>query len=123
MGETRLWEVDHPYRMCEGNFCASGHHKCWDSFDDFISEYGEADIDYNRVHRWDWREGWEIEEGKSILLIYMVYQRKAILQSHEIIVCREDEPAIKIYLQKHWDQEKAIWAPFSAQHQPNNKEG
>lgn len=111
-----LWEIDHPYYMSDGMWNAGDCHFEWDSWADFIAEYGDADIDYNRVHRWDWRhgDGWELPEGVTdVLCVYIIHQRKAMLVSHEIIVTRDQEPQIIAYLEPHWEQEREIWEPFA----------
>lgn len=116
-----LWEVDHPYYMNEGNYYANGCHEEFDSFEDFLASWADADIDMNRVHRWDWREGdyWGIftPEGdpdiRGELMVFFVLQRKARLMSCSVPVRRSDEPAVKEYLRPHFERELAIWSPFT----------
>ena len=118
---TRLWEADHPYYMTEGNYFSNDCHTRWKSLDEFLAEFGEADIDYNLVIRWDWREGegWEVGEYNgddnyrhARLMVQILGQRKALLQSHEIEVCRADEPKIKEYLAKHAERIRENWFPI-----------
>lgn len=115
MGQ-HLWEVDHPYYMQEGNYCDVGQHLEYDSFDDFVSEWGEGtDIDMNRVHRFDWMPDEDAKEaGTGTLYVYFVLQRKARLMSCECPVTAEDEPRVIGFLRPHYEREKQIWAPFGA---------
>ena len=115
----RLWEVDHPYYMNEGNYYQSGCHQVYESLDDFIDEWGGMDIDTNRVHRWDWREGedWGVEVDESedvlgLLMVYFIMQRKARTLSCEISVRRSDERRVIEYLRKHAERTVEIWSPF-----------
>ena len=117
--QPHLWEVDHPYYMNEGNYYQSGCHSDFESLDDFLAEWAECDIDYNRVHRWDWREGddWEIVSDGSDdvvgrLSIYFVMQRKANLHSCDVAVRRSDEPRVIEFLKPHAAREVAIWHPL-----------
>lgn len=118
----RLWESDHPYYMTEGNYFSRDCHTEWESLELFLEEFGDADIDYNLVVRWDWKEGgdWDLADYNGSdtdriarLMIQMVHQRKAILASHEIKVCRNDEPAAVEYLGKHAKRLALNWHPIA----------
>jgi hypothetical protein len=110
----KLYESNHPYYFSEGNYFDNSCHDIWDDFDHYIGDFGNADIDYNLVIRWDWRNAdiWEYEDGKDRLMIQMVKQRKAILCSHEIPVTEEDEPRIREYLRNHAERLAENWAPM-----------
>ena len=105
-----LWEVNHPYYMNEGNYYKSGEHLLYESFEDFMAEWGGADRDMNRVHRWDWRKDDEL--GYDLLSLYFVLQRKARLMSCEVKVSCQDEPAVAAYLLPFAELESRIWEPF-----------
>lgn len=114
-----LWEVNHPYYMNEGNYYEAGNHSNFECLDDFLDVWGDADIDMNRVHRWDWKEGedWEVKTDGSddvigCLSIYFVMQRKAYTYSCDVKVRRSDEARVIEYLQPHAAQEAAIWSPL-----------
>jgi hypothetical protein len=116
-----LWEVKHPYYMSEGNYYARDCHTEFKSWGEFLSEWGDADLDYNYVVRWDWREGsdWDLGEYNgddyyrhARLLIQFVGQRKALLLSVEVHVCRADEAAIKEWLQPRFEYAMSMWEPF-----------
>ena len=115
-----LWEIDHPYYMSEGSYWSNDQHADFESLDDFLAEWSDADIHYNRVHRWDWREGadWEIESDGSDdvigrLSIYFIMQRKAKTYSCDVVVRRSDEPRVIDFLKPHAAQEAAIWHPIA----------
>lgn len=121
----QLWDADHPYYMSEGNYYALDCHTEWESLDRFLDEYRDADVDMNLVIRWDWREGadWGLADYNGSdtdrfarLMIFIVGQRKARLHSHEIKVCRNDEPAARTYLKKHAARIAENWVPFNLPH-------
>jgi hypothetical protein len=118
-----LWETDHPYYCSEGNYYVSGHrwdevHTSYDSWADFIADWGDTDPDMNLVFRWDWEvpNPDDYEDGEEmppeILQVFWVLQRKAILRSTECVVRREDEPAVREWLAKRAQTIAAIWEPI-----------
>lgn len=116
-----LWEAKHPYYMNEGNYYEAGCHDNFECLDDFLAEWSDADIDMNRVHRWDWKEGedWGVESDGSDdvigqLSIYFVMQRKAMTYSCDVTVRRSDESRVIEYLKPHAAREVAIWSPLLA---------
>lgn len=121
--DKRLWEINHPYYMTSGNYFEAGWHREFKTLDDFLSEFDDADLDYNWVVRWDWLEGEDWGAGEyrgddyyrnGRLMIQMIGQRKALMQSFEVAVCRADEPRVREYLNKYWTYMQEMWAPFSA---------
>lgn len=119
---AHLWEIDHPYNMHEGNYFDNSCHTHFKSWAEFVSEFGDSDLDYNWVIRWDWREGdgWDLGEYSgddnyrhARFMVQMVMQRKALLQSFEVEVCRADEPTILEFLRPRWEYMKEMWAPLS----------
>ncbi|MBZ9894191.1 hypothetical protein LB545_07520 [Mesorhizobium sp. BR1-1-6] len=124
MGEQmkHLWEVDHPYYMNEGNYFSNGCHETYPAWDVFESQWRDADLDYNWFVRWDWLEGEDSGAGEfngdvyyrnGILKLQIIGQRKSYLGSHEVSVCRADEPRVIAFLAKYWEYMKAMWEPFS----------
>ena len=118
-----LWEVDHPYYMNHGNYYSTECFARADNLDQFLAEFGSADIDYNWIVRWDWIEGPQTEDWvrpadrpdtymDGRLLLQFVGQRKALLFSWEIPVCRFDEPRVREFLQKHARYMAQMWEPF-----------
>ncbi len=113
--EGHLWDYDHPYYMCEGNYYKAGEHTDYHSFDDFLEAWSGMDIDLNRVHRFDWIEAESPEhKGQGTLSIYFVLQRKARLMSCDIEVTASDEPKVIEYLRPHYEREAALWQPFGS---------
>lgn len=119
---TKLWEVSHPYYINEGNYFKAGCHELYESWDDFLSGFGDADMDYNWFVAWEWREGEDFGANdykgddyycNGRLLLQLIQRRKSILTSHEIKVCRADEPAVRAFLQPYWEYTQRMWAPLS----------
>ncbi|MEU7318333.1 hypothetical protein [Streptomyces sp. NPDC007083] len=120
---VRLWQTDHPYYCTNGNYFVSGLrrdevHTSYDSWAEFLSEWGDADHDMNLVFRWDWkREDRDNlldgeEPGPDRLFVFWVLQRKAILRSTECTVTEADEPAARAWLASRAKMIAAIWTPF-----------
>lgn len=119
--EARLWEIDHPYYCTEGNYYKNGNHLTYDSWADFIAEWGSLDPDLNLVFRWDWKradpDDYEPDDDitrvpEDRLLVFWVLQRKAILRSTECTVTEADEPAVREWLTKRARTVAAIWEPI-----------
>lgn len=115
--EARLWEIDHPYYCTEGNYYKNGNHLTYDSWADFIAEWGALDPDLNLVFRWDWKRADPDDDGitrvpEDRLLVFWVLQRKAILRSTECTVTEADEPAVREWLTKRARTVAAIWEPI-----------
>jgi hypothetical protein len=125
-----LWEVKHPY-YCEGqNFfrrldSSTQTEFEYKTFALFLSEWGEADKDYNLLFRWDWKDWKEENEDGSLnfngdvnyrngeLILTFMTQRKGYHAQCRVEVCRADEPAVIEYLRPHWDHMKSLWEPLS----------
>lgn len=115
-----LWEVDHDYYCEDANYY---NNQCcfeYKSWQDFYDEMGEADLDYNLIFRWDWKE--ENSDGESTyngddyyrngkLHIYCMQQRKGRFTIMIVDVCRNDEEAICEYLEPRYEYLKALWEP------------
>jgi hypothetical protein len=120
---THLWEANHPYYCNEGNYYARDMHETYDSWDDFIADWGDADADMNLVFRWDWKradpDDYEPDDDgvvrvpEDTLNVYWVLQRKAILRSTECVVTEADEPAVREWLSKRAKTITAIWEPVN----------
>jgi len=114
-----LWEIKHAYH-CEGqNYFQSGlsttetiHH--FESFKDFMDDWGDSDMDYNLVFRWDWLPKdpeWEREQDE--LHVFFMMQRKGF--HVECIVDgikRTDEPKVRAFLTKRAEYMKELWEPL-----------
>lgn len=121
-----MWEVNHAYYCNEGNYYSNECVFEFKSWQDYLDEMGDTDMDYNLVFRWDWKEPKEDDEGNPIVFNGDVNYRNAILQfsiMHQrkgryvvnlIEVCRADEPAVLEYLKPRWEYMKALWLPFES---------
>jgi hypothetical protein len=117
-----LWEIDHPYYCTEGNYYArpdQGLHTRYDSWAEFIADWGNTDPDMNLVFRWDWNrsdpqdyEPYGEEVPADTLQVFWVLQRKAILRSTECTVTEADEPAVRAWLAERAATIRAIWEPI-----------
>lgn len=125
-----LWEYDHPFYCAEGNYYTSGDqwdevYTSYDSWADFIAEWGDTDPDLNLVFRWDWiksnPDDYEPDDGairvpEDKLLVFWVLQRKALLRTTVCAVTAADEPAVRAWLADRAKAIAAIWEPISLTH-------
>ena len=88
MTEKRIWECKHSYYMTQGQWGEVGHHQNFDSIGEFLDEWRDADLDYNRVHRWDFEHN---ESGEMFFDVFFVLQRKAKLFSCRVKIKKTDE--------------------------------
>lgn len=122
-----LWEIDHPYYCNEGNYFSNETVARFKRWQDFESEMGDADLDYNMLFRWDWEAPhvdedcekpieWRGDENyrDSILKLFFMGQRKGCYFCHIVDVCRADEPMVREYLAKRFDYLMKLWTPFGA---------
>lgn len=115
-----LWEVNHPYYCHE----SSTPTVLWDTWQEFIQDgMGSSDTEYNFLFRWDWQppldtdyEGveWTGDETTrdSLLKLFFVLQRKGIFRCQEVRVCRNDEPAVRTWLEKRLTHLLKVWEPL-----------
>jgi len=123
-----LWEYDHPFYCAEGNYYASGDqwdevYTSYDSWADFMAEWGDTDPDLNLVFRWDWikSDDYEPDDGaicvpEDKLFIFWVLQRKALLRTTVCAVTAADEPSVRAWLADRAKAIAAIWEPISLTH-------
>lgn len=112
--QHHLWEHDHPYYATRGCYYSNECHQSFDSWTDFLDEWGEADEDYNLLYRWDWHPPSEDDDrtDHELELFYM-RQRMAAPFSVCVTVTEADEPAVREWLAKKWLHMMRLWAPFS----------
>lgn len=115
--EKKLWEIKHPY------YCSTfeDEESAYKSFDNFLKEAADEDLDLNLIFRWDWSEQDEDDENNfngdiyyrnGQLTLFYVSQRKARFRSCCIDVCRADEDSVKDFLENRWAKIKELWEPF-----------
>lgn len=119
-----LWEVDHPYYAIRGNYFGSRaeFHTDFDSWEDFIEEYGNSDHDMNLIYRWDWKTtDPETDESTytgddnapvETLEVFFIGQRKAKCWSAAVKVCRNDEQKVREFLLPRLQTLMKMWEPL-----------
>lgn len=111
-----LSETDHPYYGPETHL---REYKSWTAFND---EWCVSDVDLNLIWRWDWqRDPDDPDQSTFTLRICMVHPRHSRFSTHDVIVTIDDEPAVRMFLDRHWQTIKAIWAPFTADGAPTDE--
>lgn len=84
-----------------------------------MNEWGDSDMDYNFLIRWDWSEddghGYTGDDydRNGILKMFWIGQRKGLYMWTTVEVCRADESDVREFLQTRWDYMKRMWEPFS----------
>ena len=120
-----LWECDHDYYCSESNFYARDNEQPFASYKslvEFLVEHGDADMDWNLLFRWDWKEE-DPETGErnyngddyyrnGRLLLFFMAQRKGLYFWNEVQVCRADEAEVIKYLTPRWTHLQKLWTPF-----------
>lgn len=135
--KRKLWEIDHPFYVEEGNFYENHCHNTYDSWSSFVNDgIPFIDEDLNFLYRWDWKKMDQSdyflddlvskESQKQVLkgygrvscvpdhlLLFYILPRKPKTISFEIQVEKEDEPVIRDWLKTKWEYMKTMWEPLS----------
>ena len=123
MSEQHLWEVKHPYYCNEGNYYANESvETSYKSFSSFLADWGDSDMDYNLLFRWDWSEE-NAETGdptfkgdehyrNGTLKVFWMGQRKGRYSYSTVEVCRADEPAVIEFLKPRAKHLRSLWSPI-----------
>lgn len=112
-----LAEIKHPYYCSESNYHSNEANVQYETMQDFLDDFEDADVDMNLCFRWDVHntvdeEGYEIE-GKYSAEVFLMLQRKGIFRPCIIKEFEEkDMDRFINYVQKHAETIKQIWAPF-----------
>jgi hypothetical protein len=121
-----LWEVEHDYYGPEGSYWANQAQQGpyinrFESWADFAEEgMHSAPPGLNFLYRWDWH-AWHLEYPKDYpdgklgheLELFWMMPRKGIMARSSISVTEADEPAVWVWLTKHADYMRGMWAPFN----------
>lgn len=130
METKHLWEIDHLYYCCEEHYFGTGgcfkcgrqpsevnsHFKSWD---DFMSNMGDADNDYNLIFRWDWelpedsKKPTDPDYRSYTLSLFYMMQRKGFHRVCTIEVCQSDEPKVREFLTAKWNHMRSLWEPIA----------
>ena len=103
--------IKHHYYCNDSNFYSNDPAQFYDNWEDFYSEFGDADLDYNLVFRWDLKEK---EAGEFYLQIFFMLQRKGIFKPVWIDRVKEENlPEIISFLTPYWEKLNQLWQPLS----------
>lgn len=113
----KLAMAKHPYYCSSTNYNAGGGGGMkFDTMEDFLDEFEDAEIDYNMVFRWDVKKQIDDEDNELdgyCAEVFIMLQRKGIFLPCMITNIREDDvPRFKTYLGKHFEQIKELWRPI-----------
>ena len=122
MSKKHLWEAEHAYYCNLGNYFNNDCGSEFKSFQDFLAEFGDSDMDYNLLFRWDWKED-DPETGENSfkgdvnyrngrLELFWMGQRKGLYQYSVVEVCRADEPAVIAFLKPRMAHLLSLWSPL-----------
>ncbi len=114
IASKHLWEIDHDYYCAQDNYYSNDCSGEYQSWADFLEEFGDADMDYNLVFRWDWHDSnnqdHELEQDE--LQIFILQQRKGRFTSAFISVDKSDEPQVIEWLKPRYAHLMKLWQPF-----------
>lgn len=121
----KLFEAKHAYYQAEGCYFNTECHMEFETLEDFLEEFGNVDLDYNRVIRWDWHrpDDEDIADGIAEgtpddlmycehLRVYWMMQRKARPLSTYVKVSVADEAAVRDFLLPHLGYTLRLWSPM-----------
>ena len=94
----RLWRVDHPY------YCEERTPETYPSWEDFVGAYSDTDL--NLLFRFDWETR---SDGRNILKLFFILQRKGIYRSVEVNVRKANEPVIAEWLKVRYNKMVELW--------------
>jgi len=107
--------IEHSYYCEECNYYKNDTTEKYDTWQDFLEEYGDADLDMNMIFRWDIIL--DEDTNKYIMKLFFMQQRRGKYYCCIINdVTNEDENSIRTFLSKYWEYMKELWKPIS-----NNK--
>jgi len=107
----------HPYYCSDSNYYSNEASLSYKNWEDFISDWHDADVEYNHVFRFDIKEN---EDDNKVGLgtyygeIFVMQQRKGIFKPISIENIKpENFESIKEFLSRHFEEVKKLWQPFS----------
>jgi hypothetical protein len=108
--------VNHSYYCNLANYYSNSALLTYDNFEQFLEEWGDADMDYNLCFRWDVKES-ENDNGEMLgtykMEVFIMGQRKGKFTPIFIEqVLESDVPAIVKYLTPYAQYLKDLWKPF-----------
>lgn len=100
-----LWEIEHPH------YFFTSAERSFDSWQDFIDTFADADPDYNVVVRWDWWVPDDILTNDTLQICWVGPRQGQTWVSH-VTVTRDDEPAIIEFLKEKAAYLYRLWDPI-----------
>lgn len=114
--------VDHSYYCNLGNYFNNDCGSHFNTWSDFMDEFGDADKDYNLLFRWDIKPKYSEEDEEDgiednpigyKMEVFWIAQRKGLYQYSTIDdVTEEDVPSIVEYLTGYATYLKSLWEPI-----------
>lgn len=102
--------VDHDYYCSETNYFSNECSLQYDTVEEFLDHWGDADIDMNLAFRWD---VYEQDNGEYYAIVFFMLQRKGIFKSATIQSITEDDVESFVnFLKPHHEKLQNIWRPF-----------
>lgn len=97
----------HPYYCSESNYYSNECTFTHNTFDDFLDEWADADLDMNLLFRWDLNKN---DEKSYYMQLYFIGQRKGIFMCNVIESIEEsDIPKILDYLEVRKNHLFKLW--------------
>ena len=101
----KLWEYDHDH------YCRAENFKEFNSWQEFLKEYGSADIAETYIFRWDWLHS-EIPDEMDELRFYMVKPAFSEFLEISILVDPAQENDVFLWLLPRYRYQMKLWRPF-----------
>lgn len=105
--------VTHPYYCAPNNYYSNESSETFNTWNDFMNEWGDADEDMNMVFRWDvsLKDDEKPSNGYQMNVFYML-QRKGNFYPVTInYISEADLPQILEMITKWGEYMKKVWAP------------
>lgn len=98
----------HPYYSSDSNYYSNDCSENHETFDEFLEEWSDADLDMNLLFRWDL--GYIQEEDSFYLQLFFIQQRKGIYFVNMIETIKEEDlPKIIEYLKTRKEHLLKLW--------------
>jgi hypothetical protein len=111
-----IFNVEHDYYCSDKRYDDKEGYREYYCFEDFFSDWGESDLDYNLVFRWDIEkdvdnDGNELES--FVLKVYYILQRKGLFVPVIVHGIKEtDRDRIIDFLKPKYKYLLKLWEPF-----------
>lgn len=101
-----LAKIKHPY------YSSGSDQAEYNTFQDFLDEMKDCDIDLNLCYRFDVRKNEDNKERYNIELFTLLQRKGYIAQHYVANFVESDIPLLKKYMKPHMEKIKKIWRPF-----------